>query len=58
MLRVSLATVLALSGLKLIDPPGSTWILTGGGGVLAALGARALYARRPRPESGLVVADS
>jgi uncharacterized membrane protein YfcA len=53
-LRVALATVLALSGIKLLDVPESTWILVGvlagGSVVLSALGARGLYARRPRGE--------
>ena len=60
-LRVALATVLTLSGIKLLDVPGSTWILVGvlcgGGLLLAALGARGLYARRPRPEPMPVVVD-
>src|SRR3954447_4072583 len=53
-LRVALATVLALSGIKLLEVPGSTWVLvgvlTGGALLLGALGARELYERRPRAE--------
>jgi uncharacterized membrane protein YfcA len=49
-LRLGLAGVLILSGIKLIDPPGSNWILLAGlilcAGALAAWGARELTERR------------
>ena len=49
-LRLGLAGVLILSGIKLIDPPGANWILLAGLAVcavaLTAWGARALTERR------------
>jgi uncharacterized membrane protein YfcA len=49
-LRLGLAGVLILSGIKLIDPPGSNWILLAGlilcAAALAAWGARELTERR------------
>jgi uncharacterized membrane protein YfcA len=52
-LRVAFATVLALSGIKLLDVPGSKWILVGvlcgGVALLAALGVRGFVARRAEP---------
>jgi uncharacterized protein len=49
-LRLGLAGVLILSGIKLIDPPGSNWILLAGlilcAGALTAWGARELTERR------------
>jgi hypothetical protein len=49
-LRLGLAGVLILSGIKLIDPPGSNWILLVGlilcAGALTAWGARELTERR------------
>src|SRR5439155_2975563 len=54
MLRAALATVLTLSGLKLLDVPQANWILATGlftGAVaLAGYGARAWLAR-PRPRA-------
>jgi len=54
-LRVALGTILMLSGLKLLNVPGSTWILIGGlaglGAGLGAYGIRALLAPRPRAET-------
>ena len=51
-LRLSLGTILMLSGIKLLKVPGSSWILAGGLAVLgiglAAYGLRARLAR-PRP---------
>ena len=53
-LRLALGTVLMLSGLKLLNVPGSTWILVGGlaglGLGLGAYGVRALLAQRPSAE--------
>src|SRR5918911_1959120 len=49
-LRLGLATVLMLSGVKLVDIPGANWIILAGfiaaGIVLAAWGARELRSRR------------
>jgi uncharacterized membrane protein YfcA len=49
-LRLGLATVLMLSGVKLVDVPGANWIILAGfiagGIVLAAWGARELRSRR------------
>jgi hypothetical protein len=48
-LRVSLGTILVLSGLKLLDVPGAQWILLGGlialGTGLVTYGVRAWIAR-------------
>jgi uncharacterized membrane protein YfcA len=50
-LRLALATVLTVSGLKLLDVPGATWIMAGGlialGVALGAYGLRA-WLTRPR----------
>ena len=53
-LRLGLASVLMLSGIKLIDFPGADWVIAGGA-IAAALGisAWALFdrlGRRPSPE--------
>jgi uncharacterized protein len=49
-LRVALGTILFLSGLKLLDVPGSQWILLGGLIALATgLGAYGVIAWRARP---------
>jgi uncharacterized membrane protein YfcA len=54
-LRVALGGVLTLSGIKMLDVPASTWILTGGLATLvlglAAYGLRARLAPGPRAES-------
>jgi hypothetical protein len=51
LLRISLGTVLVLTGLKLLNMPGSQWILVGGlcglGLTLVAYGVVA-WLRRPR----------
>jgi hypothetical protein len=48
-LRIALGTILLLSGIKLLDVPGSSWILFAGlvalGIGLAAYGVRAWLAR-------------
>ena len=53
-LRLALGTVLTLSGLKLLDVPGSTWVLVGGlaavGVGLAGYGVKAL-GQRPQAEA-------
>jgi uncharacterized protein len=53
-LRLALGTVLTLSGLKLLDVPGASWILAGGLAVLlvglAAYGLRAWFAPGPSAE--------
>jgi uncharacterized membrane protein YfcA len=53
-LRLALATVLLLSGLKLLDVPASTWILVAGlagvGAGLAAYGVRAWLTPKPAVE--------
>jgi uncharacterized protein len=53
-LRVALGGVLTLSGVKMLDAPGATWILVGGlaalGTALAAVGLRAWLAPGPRVE--------
>jgi uncharacterized protein len=52
-LRIALGTILLLSGLKLLDVPGSQWILAGGLSVLAVglilYGVRA-WAKRPQAQ--------
>jgi len=59
-LRLGLAGVLILSGIKLIDPPGSNWILLAGlilcAAALTAWGARELTERR-RLEQQAAVTD-
>jgi hypothetical protein len=54
-LRVALATVLLLSGIKLLDFSWANWLIAGGAAAgLVALAAWALagrVGRRPRPEA-------
>jgi uncharacterized membrane protein YfcA len=54
-LRLGLATVLMLSGIKLIDPPGADWAIAGGAiAAVLCFGGLALtrrLGRRPRPET-------
>jgi uncharacterized protein len=54
-LRLALASVLVLSGIKLVDPPGADYVIAGGAiaaGLTAAIVALIARAgRRPRPET-------
>jgi uncharacterized protein len=56
-LRLGLAGVLVLSGIKLIDPPGSDWILlagfVGGGALFLTWGVRELREQRRAARAGL-----